>query len=72
MIYLYFLVNWFEREIWDMFGICFLNYLDLWRILIDYGFEGYFFWKDFLLIGYLEFKYDDIKKWVIVEFVEFV
>lgn len=40
-------VNWYECEIWDMFGIFFKNYFDLWRILIDYGFEGFFLRKDF-------------------------
>jgi NADH dehydrogenase (ubiquinone) Fe-S protein 3 len=62
--------NWFERETWDMFGICFLNHPDLRRILTDYGFEGYPLRKDFPLTGYLEFKYDDTKKRVIAEPVE--
>ena len=62
--------NWFERESWDMFGICFLNHPDLRRILTDYGFEGHPLRKDFPLTGYLEFKYDDSKKRVIAEPVE--
>ena len=62
--------NWFERETWDMFGICFLNHPDLRRILTDYGFEGHPLRKDFPLTGYLEFKYDDTKKRVIAEPVE--
>ena len=62
--------NWFERETWDMFGICFLNHPDLRRILTDYGFEGHPLRKDFPLSGYLEFKYDDSKKRVIAEPVE--
>jgi NADH/F420H2 dehydrogenase subunit C len=62
--------NWFERETWDMFGICFLNHPDLRRILTDYGFEGHPLRKDFPLTGYLEFKYDDTKKRVIAEPVQ--
>lgn len=62
--------NWFERESWDMFGICFLNHPDLRRILTDYGFEGHPLRKDFPLTGYLEFKYDDTKKRVIAEPVQ--
>ena len=57
--FLYPSANWFERETWDMFGICFLNHPDLRRILTDYGFEGY-----------VEFRYDDSKKRVISEPVE--
>lgn len=62
--------NWFERETWDMFGICFLNHPDLRRILTDYGFEGHPLRKDFPLTGHVEFKYDDTKKRVIAEPVE--
>jgi NADH dehydrogenase (ubiquinone) Fe-S protein 3 len=62
--------NWFERETWDMFGICFLNHPDLRRILTDYGFEGHPLRKDFPLTGYFEFRYDDSKKRVISEPVE--
>ena len=62
--------NWFERETWDMFGICFLNHPDLRRILTDYGFEGYPLRKDFPVSGYVEFRYDDSKKRVISEPVE--
>lgn len=62
--------NWFERETWDMFGICFLNHPDLRRILTDYGFEGHPLRKDFPVSGYVEFRYDDSKKRVISEPVE--
>lgn len=55
----FFVVNWFECEVFDMYGVLFLNYLDLWCILIDYGFEGYFLCKDFLFIGYVEVWYDE-------------
>lgn len=42
-----------------MFGIFFINHLDLRRILTDYGFEGYPFRKDFPLSGYVELRYND-------------
>ena len=62
--------NWFERETWDMFGICFLNHTDLRRLLTDYGFEGHPLRKDFPLSGYIEFRYDDSKKRVVSEPIE--
>lgn len=46
--------SWFERESWDLFGIFYLNNLDLRRILNDYGFFGHPLKKDFPLSGFLE------------------
>lgn len=62
--------NWLEREVWDMFGIYFYNHPDLRRILTDYGFFGYPLRKDFPLTGYLEVRYDDDEKRVVLEPLE--
>jgi NADH-quinone oxidoreductase subunit C len=59
--------EWFEREIYDMYGVLFSGHPDLRRILTDYGFDGYPLRKDFPLTGYVEVRYDDEKKRVVYE-----
>ena len=59
--------NWMEREIFDMYGIKFIDHPDLRRILTDYGFEGFPLRKDFPLTGHNEVRYSESNKKVIYE-----
>lgn len=59
--------GWFEREVWDMYGVVFDGHPDLRRILTDYGFDGHPQRKDFPLTGYVELRYDEDQKRVVYE-----
>ena len=59
--------GWFEREVWDMYGVLFSGNPDLRRILTDYGFDGHPQRRDFPLTGYVELRYDVEQKRVVYE-----
>jgi NADH-quinone oxidoreductase subunit C len=59
--------GWYEREVYDMFGVLFAGNPDLRRILTDYGFQGHPFRKDFPLTGYVELRYSEEDKRVVYE-----
>ncbi|MBI3716870.1 MAG: NADH-quinone oxidoreductase subunit C [Betaproteobacteria bacterium] len=59
--------NWYEREVFDLYGIVFNDHPDLRRILTDYGFVGHPFRKDFPISGNVEMRYDADQKRVIYQ-----
>ncbi len=59
--------NWFEREVYDLYGVVFTDHPDLRRILTDYGFDGFPLRKDFPLTGFVEVRWDDEQKRVVYD-----
>ena len=59
--------DWFEREVYDLYGVLITGHPDMRRLLTDYGFEGHPLRKDFPMTGFVEVRYDDEQKRVVYD-----
>jgi NADH-quinone oxidoreductase subunit C len=59
--------DWFEREMYDLYGVLVSGHPDMRRLLTDYGFEGHPLRKDFPLTGFVEVRWDDQQKRVVYD-----
>jgi NADH-quinone oxidoreductase subunit C len=59
--------DWFEREMYDLYGVLISGHPDMRRLLTDYGFEGHPLRKDFPLTGFVEVRWDDQQKRVVYD-----
>jgi NADH-quinone oxidoreductase subunit C len=59
--------DWFERELYDMYGVLISGHPDMRRLLTDYGFDGHPLRKDFPLTGFVEVRWDDELKRVVYD-----
>jgi len=59
--------DWFEREMYDLYGVLVTGHPDMRRLLTDYGFEGHPLRKDFPLTGFVEVRWDDEQKRVVYD-----
>ncbi len=59
--------DWFEREMYDLYGVLVTGHPDMRRLLTDYGFEGHPLRKDFPLTGFVEVRWDDQQKRVVYD-----
>jgi len=59
--------DWFEREMYDLYGVLITGHPDMRRLLTDYGFDGYPLRKDFPLTGFVEVRWDDQAKRVVYD-----
>ncbi|CAM9661156.1 unnamed protein product [Sphacelaria rigidula] len=49
--------DWWEREVWNLYGVFFYTHPDLRRILTNYGFEGHPLGNVFPSSGCFELRY---------------